>query len=224
MTKTVARCPGSIPARSVSRKLPIAYQCSVSMIVNSGWPVAANSPAAISSAVIRPSQGARTTVLFRSRSARASVARAPSSSASVGLVLVMAWRASSACSRACCSAIGALRRARLVDLLGGDKAGPEQRLHPPQCARSERPLRLGTDDAARGGICLGGLCRDLVGGQGEPCLQALYRRTSLVHAHSVRVRVDPEQHVALAYRLVVADVELYDPAADVGRQVNEVGL
>jgi hypothetical protein len=51
-------------------------QCSVSMIANSGWPVAANSPAAMSSAVIRPSQGARTTVLFRSRSARASVARA----------------------------------------------------------------------------------------------------------------------------------------------------
>src|SRR6266850_1826676 len=109
ITYTVARCPGSIPARSVSRKLPIAYQCSVSMIVNSGWPVAANSPAAMSSAVIRPSQGARTTVLLRSRSARASVARAPSSSASVGLVLVMAWRASSACSCACCSAICAVR-------------------------------------------------------------------------------------------------------------------
>ena len=32
---------------------------------------------------------------------------------------------------------GALRRARLVDLLRGDEAGPEQRLHPRQCARSE---------------------------------------------------------------------------------------
>src|SRR6516165_5019807 len=92
---------------------------------------------------------------------------------------------------------GALRRARLVDLLCGDKTGPEQRLHPPQRARSERPLRLGADDAARSGIGLGGLRRDLIGGQGEPCLEALYRRASLVHAHSIWLGVDPEQHVAL---------------------------
>jgi len=85
-------------------------------------------------------------------------------------------------------------------------------------------LRLGAADAARGGIGLGGLRRDLVGGEPELCLQALYRRTSLVHAHSVWVRVDPEQHVALAHRLVVAYVELDDPAADIRRQVNEVGL
>jgi hypothetical protein len=66
----------------------------------------------------------------------------------VGLVLVMAWRASSACSRACCSAICAVRctvRA-LVDLLCGDKAGPEQRLHPPQ-----PPARPRTDPACPSG-------------------------------------------------------------------------
>src|SRR6266852_5682931 len=45
---------------------------------------------------------------------------------------------------------GALRRARLGDLLRGDEAGPEQRLHPPQRARSESPLRLGAADAAFG--------------------------------------------------------------------------
>ena len=50
------------------------------------------------------------------------------------------------------------------------------------------------------------------------------RRASLVHAHSVWVRVDPKQHVALAHRLVVAHVELDDPAADVRRHVNQVGL
>ena len=55
-------------------------------------------------------------------------------------------------------------------------------------------------------------------------LQAAHRRASLVHAHSVWFRVDPEQHVALAHRLVVAHVELDDPAADVRRQVDEVGL
>jgi len=46
----------------------------------------------------------------------------------------------------------------------------------------------------------------------------------LVHAHSVWVRIDPEQHVAFAHRLVVAHAELDDPAADVGRHVYEVGL
>src|SRR5208282_310329 len=49
---------------------------------------------------------------------------------------------------------GALRGARLVDLLGGDEAAPEQWLHPPQRARSESPLRLGAADAARSGIGL----------------------------------------------------------------------
>ena len=119
---------------------------------------------------------------------------------------------------------GALRRARLVDLLRGDEALPEQRLQPPQRARSESPLRLGAADAAFGGTGLGGLRRDLVGSQGKLRLQAAHRRASLVHPHSVRFRVDPEHHVALAHRLVVAHVELDDPAADVGRQVDEVGL
>ena len=119
---------------------------------------------------------------------------------------------------------GALRRARLVDLLRGDEALPEQRLQPPQRARSESPLRLGAADAAFGGAGLGGLRRDLVGGQGKLRFQPAYRRASLVHPQSVRLRVDPEQHLALAHRLVVAHVELDDPAADVRRHVDEVGL
>ena len=119
---------------------------------------------------------------------------------------------------------GALRRARLVDLLRGDETLSEQRLHPPQRARSESPLRLGAADAAFGGAGLGGLRRDLVGGQGKLRFQPAYRRASLVHPQSVRLRVDPEQHLALAHRLVVAHVELDDPAADVRRHVDEVGL
>src|SRR5262249_14285639 len=173
----VARCPGSIPERSVSRKLPIAYQCSVSMIVNSGWPVAANSPAAMSSAVIRPSQGARTTVLFRSRSASASVARAfQLCLGRLGINDGLARLVRLQPRLLQRDLRGALRRARLVDLLRGDKATPEQRLHPTQRAGSERPLRLGATDAALGGIGLGGLRRDLVGGQPELGLQALHRR------------------------------------------------
>ena len=78
------------------------------------------------------------------------------------------------------------------------------------------------EGAARNLVAL--LRRDLVGGQGEPCLEALYRRASLIHAHPVWVGVDPEQHIALAHRLVVTDVELDDPAADVRRHVDKVGL
>jgi len=40
----------------------------------------------------------------------------------------------------------------------------------------------------------------------------------------VRFRVDPEEHVASVHCLVVAHVELDNPAADIGRHVNEVGL
>ena len=64
----------------------------------------------------------------------------------------------------------------------------------------------------------------LVGGQGKLGLQAAHRRASLVHAHPVWVRVDPEQHVALVHCLVVAHVEPDDTAADVRRHVDEVGL
>jgi hypothetical protein len=60
--------------------------------------------------------------------------------------------------------------------------------------------------------------------QGELRFQAAHCRASLVHAHSVWVRVDPEEHVALVHFLVVAHVELDDAAADVGRHVNQVGL
>jgi hypothetical protein len=85
-------------------------------------------------------------------------------------------------------------------------------------------LRFGGVYSACGGVRLGGLRRDLVGGERERRRQATHRRAGLVHAHSVRVGVDPEQHVALAHRLVVAHVELDDPAADIRRHVHEIGL
>ena len=86
-----------------------AYQRSVSMMVKTGLPVVANSPVAVSSAVICPSQGARTTVSLRSRCASARVARADSTWASSGLVLVTCWRAPRACWTALSSVAAAVR-------------------------------------------------------------------------------------------------------------------
>ena len=114
--------------------------------------------------------------------------------------------------------------AGLIDLLGCHKATPEQRLHPSQRTGGERALRFGGVDAAFGGIGLGSLRRNLIGGDGECRLQSTHRRARLVHAQSVGFGVDAEQHLALANLLVVAHIQLDDPTADIRRHVDDVGL
>src|SRR5262249_62169301 len=47
---------------------------------------------------------------------------------------------------------------------------------------------------------------------------------SLFRANPVRLRVNPKQHVALAYRLVVADVEFDDTTADLRSHVDKIRL
>src|SRR5262249_35446329 len=97
ITYPVTRSPGRMLGSSVSRKSAMMYHCEVSIRVNSAFNGSTHCPTEVVTPTTRPSNGARTTVFRRSRSAWPTSARAARSCAARALE-------SPTASRVCCVA------------------------------------------------------------------------------------------------------------------------